>query len=252
MTRRNYPNHRRPPIAHTVNQHSRDGHSVKSYNRGSGARTNSKRLTRVKGRNVDRPLDPTLGDNAEAFTVTLKYKNGSFEIIHVIAPKGNYQKAISEALEERSQYKKYPVEVNVKDPSLGEIIGFIRKGVGTGLKYVKKGIVKASPHVKSGIKRGAKGLGRGIKRGAVSIAGSVKASRQNAEAKRLVNHSYSEDPGVRATARKKLKQKYPEVYDNCDFSSRSTRSELSRRQRIRTQEDKRKKKRSKQIKEFFS
>lgn len=230
---RSYPIHRKPPISHKVTSHIRDGHSVGGYTRGSG-RTRTIPISRGK-------------QNAEAFTVTMKYKDGSSEKVNVIAPKGDYKKALDEALEERT-HEATPMEINILDPSLGEIIGFIRKGVGTGLKYVKKGIIRASPHVKSGIKRGVKGLGRGLGKGARSIAKSVQASRQNAEAKRLVNHSYSPDPSVRATARTKLKRKYPEVYDNCDFSTRETRSIISERKRAKITKEK---KRAKQIKQIF-
>ena len=206
MTKRSYPIHRRSPVSHNVSGHTRDGHSVGGYTRGSG-KTRTIPISRGK-------------TNAEAFTVTLKYGDGAFEIIHVFAPKGDYKKALDEALEERSQQHRYPIEVNVKDPSLGEVIGFIRKGVGTGLKYVKKGIKKASPHVKEGARTLRREFGRSVKSVGRQVSSSISSSLQNREAKRLVRHSYSDDPGVSALARVKLKKKYPEVYDNCDFSRR--------------------------------
>lgn len=218
MTKRRYPQHRKPPVSHSVSGHTRGGHSVGSYVRGSGSKY------------PNSPSRSSPQSNAEAFVVTMRYRDGTSEKVNVIAPRGAYKKAIDEALEERT-HKAKPIEINILDPSLGEVIGFIRRGVGTGLKYVKSGIVKASPHVKSGVRKGAKGLKRGVKSVGRGLSRSVESIRKNREAQRLVNHSYSEDPGKRALARTKLKEKYPEVYDNCDFSRRTTQSIIKARQK---------------------
>ena len=266
--RRNYPGHRRPPIAHSVDGHRRDGHSVSGYERGSGGRSSSSTGSRSSVR-------------AEAFIVTMKYKDGSSEKINVIAPVGAYKKALDEAMEERT-HKAKPIEINILDPSLGEVIKYLSEGVGTGLKYVKKGVEKAKPHVVSGVKkvgreakirgtqafwkarqfahekqlrkklgRAGRGLGRGAKALGKGIGEKAISSVQMAEAKRLVNQSYSEDLSKRALARTKLREKYPEIYDNCDFSTRETQRVLKEKRRTVKAREKKYKRQRKQIKKFL-
>lgn len=259
--RRNYPGHRRPPIAHKVDGHRRDGHSVSGYERGSGGRSSPSTVSRR-------------GVRAEAFIITMKYKDGSSETINVIAPVGDYKKALDEAMEERT-HKAKPVEINILDPSLGEVIKYLSEGVGTGLKYVKEGVEEAKPHVVAGVKKvgrearirgtqafwkarqfahekqlrrklkeGTKAVGREIGRKAHSYA-------QRKEAEKLVNQSYSENLSKRALARTKLKAKYPEIYDNCDFSTREMRRITRKRERESKAREKKAKRQKKEIKRFF-
>lgn len=239
--KRNYPGNRRSPIAHKVDSHRRDGHSVDGYERGSGSKVSSDQVIPLSGRK----------SNAEAFIVTLKYEDKTSEKINVFAPRGAYKKALDEALEERT-HQEMPMEINILDPSLGEVISFIGKGIGTGLKYVKSGIVKATPHIKKGLKKAGRGIGRGAKAVGKGIGRRAVTYAQRKEAERLVNRSYSENLSRRAIARTKLKTKYPEIYDNCDFSTREMSRIRREREKQKKAREKSYKEQRKKIKKFFS
>jgi hypothetical protein len=141
---------------------------------------------------VSAPRAPKAKVEPKAYTVNFKYseKKGDGESVVVIAR--DYPHAVEEAIEEKVD-PRHPVELEVIDPTIGQV-----------LKVIGKGVKKAT-------EVGAKYAFKGAKK-AVKMAGS------NAYIMFLIRQSYSRDVGMRTLARSKLRKNYPDVYNVMDWS----------------------------------
>lgn len=181
---------RKSPVRHKVSSYTRKGKRIQGYMRGEGARNYSK-LAKPK---VNKP---------KGFTVKLRYskKPHDIETVKVIAT--SYKRAIDEAFEEKLD-KRHPIEIEVVDPSIGEII----KWAGNrAAKYGKKAVVAGGKLAKSAAVAG----GQFAKE-------KLKESYSDWEVKQWIDQAYSPNKGTRMLARAKLRQNRPDVYDLMDFS----------------------------------
>lgn len=177
---------RKSPVRHTVHEYERKGHTVVAHNRGTGVRQAKPTVRLAKHK-------------PEAFTANLKYSNkpGDGETVVVIA--SSYPRAIEEALEEKTDPRK-PIEIELIDPTLGQ-----------ALRYIGRGVGKAA-----GI--GAKYAFKGVKAAASGTGELMYGQAQNEYTKYLIRKAYSKHRDERILARAKLKNDYPRVYDVMDFS----------------------------------
>lgn len=194
---------RKSPIRHTVHtKHKR--YKVNTYTRGKGAKIGERRFT------SDMALTKKQG-KPEGFTVTFHYKDGSSEKVAVIAT--NYHNAIKEALEERRRSAK-PVRIDVVDPSISAVVHAIASGAKQAGRLAIKGAKRAKPTIVA--------AGKLSGRLAVRTAKGTYKFAKVTYCKRLIKEAYSKNRVKRQQARVMLKEYFPEVYDNMDFSRRRT------------------------------
>lgn len=181
---------RKSPIRHKVSSYTRKGKRVQGYTRGSGIKT-TKKISK-----------PTLG-KPKGWTITLRYskKPHDIEVVKVIAT--SYQRAVDEALEEKMD-KRQPIEMEIVDPSIGEIVRWAGK---RAVKYGKKAVVAGGKLAKSAAVAG----GQFAKQ-------KLKESYSEWEVKQWINQAYSPNKATRLVARAKLKNLRPDIYDVMDFS----------------------------------
>jgi hypothetical protein len=179
---------RKHPIVHRVKSHTRDGKKVITYVRGT-RHLNPLHLS-----------NPTI-NKPKGYTVTLIYSDKTREEQQVIAT--SYTKAIDEAFENKHN-PNMPIEINVIDPSLGEIIHW------AGDHAKKYGEIVGRKSIEYGKKAVEAGTNY-----AISKAKEVASDHQ---AKRLVEQSYSPIQSIRILARSKLQANYPEVWRTMDLS----------------------------------
>lgn len=170
---------RKSPRRHIVRAHKRGNVYVRSYVRGKGPWVSKSKTTKPVI-NRKKKAEP------KGYTVIMKYsdKPDDKEEVKVIAT--SYQRAIDEAFEERKD-SRFPIEVRVIDPSLGEIFKWASK---RALELGKK------------------------------AAAYAKEKASEYQVKRLIADAYSQDPVRRAYARAKLRKEHPEIWDVMDISRR--------------------------------
>ena len=220
---------RKTPIRHRVKQHSRKGKRVISYERGKGV--NSPRVRTIK-----RKIKSST-PNVKAYVVNLTFADGKNESLTIFAESGmrGYQQAVDESFEEKVNPLD-PIEIQVLDPSVGEVL----KVIGSGLKkaghlgakyaikgghYAKQAAIASKPHLRRGIKAGLHYTKEGVKVGGrvAKITGRVAATSlasaaHDAIAKRLLQDAYGPDRVKRAVARARLRKSFPDIWDVCHFS----------------------------------
>jgi len=222
---------RKFPVRHRVKSHKREGKRVKSYERGKG--THPPRVRTIKRKINSSTTEPRV----KGYVVNLTYEDGTGESLTLFGPPGmsGYQKIVDEAFEEKTDPRD-PVEVQVLDPSLGEVLRVVGSGLKKaghiGAKYMIRGghiakqtAIAAKPHLKKGIKAGVHYTKRGIRvSGKVAkitgryAATSLASVAHDAIAKKLLQDAYSPDRVKRTIARVRLKKSFPDVYDIAHFS----------------------------------
>jgi len=190
-----YPKHRKSPIRHSVKEHTRQGNRVRSYARGQGkAQQSSFTQRRVLKK-----------EGPKSFTINFKYSNKPNDGESVVVIARNYQDALDEAWEEKTDPRN-PISVEVVDPDIGRALKILGRGVAKAVKLGAKYTYVAGKTV--------------TKEAAHAIAKSYREMR----VRRLIDEAYSTDRRIRILARAKLKQKYPEIYSICDFSREPVRT----------------------------
>lgn len=184
-----YPKHRKSPIHHTVKQHTRQGHRVNSYTRGKGT---AQRPTFTQRRVLKK-------EAPKSYTINFKYSNKPNDGESVVVIAENYQNALDEAWEEKTDPRN-PISVEVVDPDIGRMLKILGRGVAKAVKLGAKYTYVAGKTI--------------TRESAHAIAKSYREMR----VRRLIGESYSPDRRIRILARAKLKQTYPEIYKICDFS----------------------------------
>lgn len=246
---------RKPPCKHKVKSHTRKGGiKVQSYTRGSGSKPYKITKRRVVGKVTD---ETEVGP--KPFTVNFMYskRRGDGESVVVIAD--TYERALDEAFEEKVD-SRWPIEVEIVDPSLGAVLKFIGEGAKRVGGLTLKGIRKMKPKVQAAARIGAKYAMRGghiAKQKALAIATagyraaeaavseSAKFALSKLQTQRvrfLLKDAYSEDPIKRRAARYSLKRYYPDVYDVCSFSRDRN---ISQRKKSKKRKKARKRRRTK-------
>lgn len=183
---------RKSPRRHIVRQHKREGYLVRSYTRGRGI---GQQTGVIKRRIENKP---------KSFTVNFKYsdRKGDGESVIVIAT--DYQKALDEAFEEKTDPRE-PIEVEVIHPSIGRMLRILARGAGKvavlGAKYTYI-------------------AGKTVSREAAHV---VAKSYREMRVRRLIEKCYSPDRRIRIQARTRLKLLYPEMYAIADFSKERPR-----------------------------
>lgn len=219
-----YPKERRKPVKHTVHAHTRRGKRVKAFQRGSGTKSRVHRRSRVVGK----PFDEDTKMKELGFTVDFTYESPPHESVIVIAD--SYQAALEEAFDERVDTRA-PIEVNVIDPDLDQILKFVGEGAKKAGAYGLKGIKKAGKvgakysirGVKAGTRLGAEGaraVARGVKVGLTESSKLLLYEAERAKVRLLLKKCYSKDRIERLSARAALKKFFPDIYDICSFSPR--------------------------------
>ena len=227
---------RKTPVKHHVKGHSREGHRVAGYTRGKGSAS-------PIGQRRQKIHPDTKFNKPKAFTVNFYYDESKKDGETIVVISDSYEKALKEAYEEKVD-SRTPVSLDVIDPDFGKILGAIGGGLKSfasfGGKFLVRGghvakeaMIRAKPHLQRTVKRGAIGARKygiqGVKAGAGYAkkgailtgkwAGQQAAGKYDNEvAKRLVNRCYSTDRASRTVARAELKEKFPVIYDVCDFS----------------------------------
>ena len=178
---------RKSPIKHKVRTHKKKEKIVQNYVRGDG---NSPKLAKPTIAKLNKP---------KGYTVNFKFsdKPGDVETVKVIST--TYLKALDEAFEEKLD-ERLPTEIQIIDPSIGEILKW------AGSRALKYG--------KTATKKIAKGAYDSAKKMAMSKVSDWKT-------KKLIEDAYSEDKGTSTLARAKLKRDYPHVWDIIGLSKKS-------------------------------
>jgi len=228
-----YPKNRRSPVKHGVSGYTRkDGTKISGHTRGSGTRT---KRSRVVGRVVDD--DTPIG--VHAFTTNFTYSDKPGDGESVITISNNYPDAIDEAWEERMD-PRIPIAVETIDPDIGAALKWVGKRVRSAVKWGKPRIVEATKlgaryAVRATMTTG-KTIGRVAKATAISgVEGAKELGRLTAFGvqKELIHNllklCYQKDKAKRIAARIALRDRYPEVYDMCDFSREGGRRPRRRR-----------------------
>ena len=227
---------RRSPIQHTVRPHKRGRVQVASYTRGSGQKPSKipRRVSHTTRYYDDGGLGP------KGFTVNLTYSDspGDGETVVVIAD--SYKGALKKAVEERVDNRQ-PIEVELIDPDLGQILTFVAEGtkkvakklVGAGKvaeAYANRGSVYALKGIAHTGEVGGKyavraGIGVGnrmAKSTGELLSATSKLVISDAE-KRVVQvllqEAYSPVIHVRVAARYQLKKYYPAVFEIAHFKN---------------------------------
>jgi len=205
---------RKPPDRHQVKSHTRRGKTVTNYVRGSGEHATG-RPRRVVGRKV---FDQNTDMGVHAWTVNFTYDNPSVKGETVLVFADSYDGVIDEAFDERQYKHLIPTATELIDPSLGQIIGAVKKGAkkaaGLGAKYSITTLKAAS---RAGAKAGklAGGTAMNLGRSAVKY-GSYKVTTKYVEV--LLQDAYGPRGPRRTAARYSLKKKYPDIWDMTNLS----------------------------------
>lgn len=183
-----YPRHRRTPIRHKVNAHTRDGHHVDSYQRGKGVRTQTASTSRrgqIRRAQQTGRMKETLNSpphEPRLYTVVFKYEDKTKETVKTTAR--SPRQALRFADTQRTRQDERPTEVVVKN-QLGKVIGTIAG-------YAVKGI-------RGGIR---------TYREAQEAYRNIRDARLND----LIKRSYSTNSAERLKARAQMRKEYPEIY----------------------------------------
>lgn len=209
---------RKTPRIHRVKTHVRKNKRVKSYLRGVRKHTTLSKPTINWKKGKETP---------KGYTVTLKYSDTEKEEIKVIAT--NYHRAIDEAFEEKTD-KRIPIEINVVDPSLGEIIHWAGS---RALKYGKLAASKALEKAKELhedyttrklLEQSQSGsyVEREMAKRKLSRLEEkkqrAKAQTSDISVQQLIDQAYSKNKTAKTFARAKLRKEYPHVWDVMDIS----------------------------------
>ena len=224
---------RKRPVRHHVKSHRRRGKPVRSFVRGHGE--HAARL-KTRGTNAIGP-DTKIGTTPKAFTINFDYsKADSTDGESVVVISTNFEDALNEGYENRHFQDKIPWSVEVVDPDLGMAVKSLlekeggkakygepeyRRAGGLGARFkVFAGIAKAHVDIAVGERVSRRGgLAGKLLGGHFTRKGSEALQEvDNRRAQRYLKDCWSDNPGIRATARASLKRFFPQIYNSCDFS----------------------------------
>jgi len=207
---------RKRPVRHAVRSHVKEnGTHIHAYMRGNGfyPQPQLKRdIPKYLAGATVYDDDTKLG--VKAWTVNFKYsdRRGDGESVLVISD--SYQKALNQSYENRLQKTRKPIEVDIVDPPLSTVIGFLRTGTLTKEQQLEnKFALSEAGH---GAKEALKGFAHGqMEEGRRKFGELVHGG----DIDRLLKLSYdTKNPVAMTRARAELKRKYPEVYSHADFA----------------------------------
>ena len=181
---------RKTPIKHQVKSYTRKGKTVHTHLRGHGKHTS----------NHSKLSTPTL-NKPKGYVITLIFDDKTREEQQVIAT--SYTRAIDEAFENKHD-SRIPIEINVVDPSIGQIIHW------AGDHARKYGEIAAKKSFEYG-KRAAQ-------TGVTMAKDQAKKQLSDYRAKQLIDKSYSPNRGTRTLARAELQRDYPHIWRTMDLS----------------------------------
>ncbi len=143
--------------------------------------------------------------------MTFGYLDGSNEVVEIIAR--SPKEALHGADNKRKRKDQRAVSVVVTN-SIGEIVGKLARGIGSGVKKVAKGamILGKQAYWKGKEFAYEHELGEKLKNVGRSAAVALAKHQKNVKAEQLIRKAFSSDRVESVKARVELKQKYPEIY----------------------------------------
>jgi len=222
------------PGFHKVGKHKRNGKWVEEFTRGKGETRRKKTVVHKKVFNEDTDM------GVHAWTVNFEYPGMKPPGETVLVFSDTYNGVIDEAFDERMYQHWQPYAAELIDPSIGQVLSAVGKGVkkvsGLGAKYAITGLRKA----------GSVGVaaGRAVGEGAIMAAresGKYASFRVKSRlVEQLLKDVYG-PPGLRRTAAKiQLETQYPEIWDMTSLShdrpprtaARSVANKVSKKKKV--------------------
>jgi hypothetical protein len=194
-------------VRHRVGAYTREGKRVDSYLRGHGQKSSTISKT------IPKYFDDSTKLGPKGWTINFKYseRKGDGESVIVIA--NSYESALDQSFETRTEKDRFPISIEIVDPSLGSIISVLRTGRIS--PEVQKEAEFETRETLHGAGEALKGFGRGQMAEGKRKFGELL---HGGDIDKLLKNSYSSDPAIRTRSRAELKRKYPEVYAHADFA----------------------------------